>query len=270
MNLATRNSERAMSLAGSAIAALVLMMGFGATAIAQGPERDAAAISALQSAITAMGGANLVGAIQDCILTGSVLYNDGTSKNFNWTIAGGEFRRELDLPNGGTTVFYSGHGSPAWTRNGNPTPLNYHVARASLLPLYLPPYALFQALNNPIYTLRYVGVVQVNGQNALQLHISDDSDHVGTLVTAQEWYFDSVSFLPLQVQFREPSNQNAADYANTAFTFSQFVPTSGVLVPTRISYLQNNAPTKTITISSVTFNSGVSQSVFDPPQGGGQ
>jgi hypothetical protein len=270
-NLAATNSGRAKSVASSAIAVFVLMMGLVATASAatHSPQRDAAAVSTLQSAVTALGGANAIGSIQDCVLAGSVLYGDGTSKNFNWTIAGSEFRRELDFPNGGMSVFFSGHGSPAWTQNGTTSALHYHVARANL-PLYLPPYLLFQELSNSIYTLKYVGVVQLNGKSVVQVHMSDDSDAVGTLVTPQEWYFDPVSFLPLQVQFRQPSNENAADYVNATYAFSQFAPFSGVLVPSTISYSQDNVPNKTITISSVTFNSGVSQNDFNPPQGGGQ
>jgi hypothetical protein len=266
------DSARIKSVATRRLTSFLLVIGLVATASAAAhtPERDAAAISTLQSAITALGGANLVGAIQDCILTGSILYSDGTTKTFNWTIAGVEFRRELDFPSGGTSVFFSGHGSPAWDKNGTTSALNYHVARANLLPLYLPPYALFQELNNSIYTLKYVGVVQLNGKNVVQVHISDDSDAVGTLVTPQEWYFDPVSFLPVEVQFRQPANENAGNYANATFNLSQFAPFSGVLVPSTISYSQDNLPNETITIGTVTFNTGVSPQVFDPPQGGGQ
>lgn len=252
-----------------AIFLLVIGLVVTTSAAAKSPDRDAAAISTLQSAITALGGASVVGSIQDCILTGSILYNDKTSKSFNWTIAGSEFRRELDFPNGGTSVFYSGHGSPAWTQNGTSSALHYHMARANL-PLYLPPYVLFQELNNSVYTLKYVGVVQLNGKKVVQIHVSDDSDVIGALVTPQEWYFDPVSLLPVEVQFRQPSNENAGDYVNATFDFSQFVPVGGVLVPSKVSYYQDNTLNKTITISSVTFNSGVPQSFFDPPQGGGQ
>jgi hypothetical protein len=132
------------------------------------------------------------------------------------------------------------------------------VARANL-PFYLPPYVLFQELNNPIYTLKYVGPVQLNGNQVIQVHISDDSDPVGTQVTPQEWYFDPVSFLPVRVQFREPANEN----------MSQFTLFDAVLAPATISY-SNGVVSETITIGAVTFNSGVSQSVFDPPQGGQQ
>jgi len=253
------------------ICVLVVIVGLlvSASAATHSPERDSAAIGTLQNAITALGGANVISSIQDCILTGSVAYSDGSTKDFNWTIAGVEFRRELDFPNGGSSVFFSGHGSPAWTQNGTTSALNYHMARANL-PLYLPPYVLFQELNNSTYTLKYVGLVQLNGNNVVQVHVSDDSDAVGTLVTPQEWYFDPVSFLPLEVQFRQPSNENAADYVNAAYVFSQFVLTNGVLISSAISYSQDNAPNRTVTIGSVTFNSGVSQNIFNPPQGGGQ
>lgn len=238
-------------------------------AVNNSPQRDTAAISTMQSAITALGGSGVVAGIQDCILTGSILNSDGTTAAFNWTIAGREFRRELDFANGGNTVFYSGHGTPAWTRNGTNSALRFHMIRANP-PLYLPPYILYQELNNAIFTLKYVGAVQLNGKNAIQIHVSDDSDVVGTIVTPQEWYFDPVSFLPLQVQFRQPTNENAADFVNATFVFSQFGTITGILVPSVISYSQDDAPTKTITINSIVFNSGVPPGVFDPPQGGGQ
>jgi hypothetical protein len=86
---------------------LVLGLGAAASAATHSPQRDSAAISTLQSAITALGGSNAVGGIQDCILTGSILNGDGTSKTFNWTIAGNEFRIETTDANGGSNVFLS-------------------------------------------------------------------------------------------------------------------------------------------------------------------
>jgi len=260
---------KSATVRGSTIFVLVVGLGAMASAVANSPERDPAAISTLQSAITALGGSNALAAIQDCILTGSILHSDGTSKDFKWTIAGSEFRQELASANDGTNIFLSGHGSPAWVVNGSTLALNYYVARANP-PRYLPAYVLFQELNNSVFTLKYIGAVQLNGRNVLQVHISDDSDALGTLVTPQEWYFDPVSFLPLRVQFREPPNENASNYVNAAFDMSQYVPFSGVLVPSTILYSQDNAANETITIGTVTFNSGVSPSVFDAPQGGGQ
>jgi len=269
-NLLATNSERAKSLAGSALAVLVLMLGLvaAASAAAHNPERDSAAISTLQSAITALGGSNAVAAIQDCILTGSMLNADGTSNAFNWTMAGNQFRIQVATAKGGTNIFLSGHGSPAWVLNGNTSALNYYIARANL-PFYLPAYVLLQELNNPKYTLRYVGVVALSGQSVVQVHASDDSDPMGTLVTPQEWYFDPISFLPLRVQYREPANENAAKYDTATYDMSQFALVNAVLVPYTISY-SDDSMKEVFSISTVTFNSGVPQSVFDPPQGGGQ
>jgi hypothetical protein len=246
---------------------LVVLIGLVATASASAysPERDAAAISTLQSAIAALGGTNAVTAIQDCILTGSIQNQNGTNTKFTWTIAGSEFRIETTNGSGRTNVFLSGHGSPAWVLNGNTSALNSYVARANL-PFYLPPYVLLQELQNSVYTLKYVGAVQLNGTNVIQVHISDDSDTMGTLVTPQEWYFDSASFLPVRVQVREPANENPSNYSTATYDFSHFVSVNGVLVPYASSF-SDDTTNEVPTITTVTFNSGVSQSVFDPPQG---
>ena len=260
---------RTKSVVGSASIVVFLVMGVAiATAATQSPERDTAAISTLQSAISALGGANAVAAIQDCILTGSILNADGTSKTFNWTIAGNQFLVQTTTANGATNVFVSGHGSPAWITKGSTSALNSYMARANL-PFYLPPYVLFQELSNPIYTLKFVGTVQLNGANVIQIHISDDSDLVGALVTPQEWYFDPVSFLPLRVQFREPSNENGANYVTAAYDLSQFGAVSGVMVPYKISFSDPLA-SEVVAVGTVTFNSGVPQNVFDAPTGGKQ
>lgn len=269
-NLTATYSEKAKSVVGSTIAVLVLMMGLvtAASAVTQSPERDAAAISTLQSAITALGGSNAIAAIQDCILTGSILNQNGKTTNLTWTIAGSEFRSETTTAKGGTNVFLSGHGSPAWIVNGNTLALNAYVARANL-PFYLPSVVILQELQNPAYTLRYIGTVQLNGASVIQIHVSDDSDSVGAMVTPQEWYFDPVSLLPIRVQFREPANEDVTNYSTGTYDMSQFTPVNGVLVPYTISHF-DDMTVEVLSVATVTFNSGVSPSVFDPPQGGKQ
>jgi len=267
-NSEIKYSKNTKFTVGSRIAVLLVgvALSTAASAVAQSPQRDAAALSTLQNAVTALGGSNAVASIQDCILTGSILNADGSTNTFHWTIAGSEFRIETTTANGGTNVFLSGHGAPAWVMNGKPSSLNSYMARANL-PFYLPPYVLVQELNNPIYTVKYVGVVQLNGTNVVQVHVSDDSDAIGTLVTSREWYFDPVSFLPVRVQYREPSNDGPSDYSGATLDMSSFVAFGGVMVPTAIAYAGTSA-TETISVGTVTFNSGVSPDVFDPPQGG--
>lgn len=249
---------------------LLILLAIPTSAIAQQPppQRDASAIRTLQSAIAALGGAPAMASIQDCVLTGTTTPTSGSTKSFTWTIAGSEFRIETN--NGrGTNIFLSGHGSPARISNGTASPLNYHMARAQL-PLYFPGYILFEELSNSQLTLKYVGPVIVNGLKALQVHISDDSDSMGSLVTTQEWYFDPVSLQPLRVEFREPSNDNAADYIDAAYQFSQFQLVNAISVPSQLTYYEGKVQVAAMTIASVTFNSGVPPDVFDAPQGGQQ
>jgi hypothetical protein len=250
---------------------IVLTLSFtvpsGAVSTTPVPIRDAAAISTLQSSIAAMGGSSVAATIQDWTVTGTLAGTVSTqaAKTFTWTGAGTEFRVEVD--SGSTTnVFVSGYGTPGRISNGTSSAINYHVARAAL-PFYLPAFLLQQHLNNTVLTLKYVGATTVNGLAAVQVHVSDDSDAVGSLVTPQEWYFDPVSFLPIHVDFRLPTNENANDYSPASFDFANTQLINGMLVPYQISYSKDGALFETFTVSSVVFNSGVPPVTFDPPQG---
>ena len=231
---------------------------------------DAAAISVLQSSLSAMGGTSAWNSIQDWVITGSVSSNASAQTNatFTWKGAGNEFRFEID-GNQTTNIFVSGHGAPARVVNGTSTPINYHVARANAA-YHLPGFRLLQELNNSQLNIRYIGAATVQGRPAIQVHVSDDSDSIGSLVTPHDWYFEPVSFLPLRVTVRLPTNENAGDYLNGAFDFAQFQSVSGVLVPFQVSLSKDYAPQKVFAVSSTIFNSGVPSSAFDTPNGGGQ
>ena len=166
-------------------------------------------------------------------------------------------------------MFLSGHGYPVWLLNGNTLVLKSYMARSNQ-PRYLPAYVLLQELNSPTYTLQYVEEITLAGQPVLHLHISDDSDPVAAVISPQEWYFSSDSFLPARVQFRAPSNEDPTKYVNVTFDMLQYRAVSDLLVPSTISYAQDDALPATISIEAVAFNSGVSQAEFDPPQGGQQ
>jgi hypothetical protein len=235
-----------------------------------GPVRDASAIAVLQNSETAMGGLGSWQSIQDWTMTGtaSVTGSGQPPSNFSWIGAGAEFRLEADTSNL-QNIFLSGHGSPSWMSNGTVKSLNTFVSRATP-PFYLPGVRLLQELGNQQLTIQYVGSATVHGTAAIQIHVSDDSDSQGSLVTPHEWFFDAASFLPLQVQFRLPPNEDPSSYINGIQDFWQFQMTNGVLVPSQISLARGSDSSKTFAVNSVTFNSGVPQSTFDAPQGGGQ
>jgi len=234
-----------------------------------GPERDAAALAAMESSIVAMGGANEWAAIQDWTITGQVSTSgSGQQANFSWIGSGVEFHIETDS-NSSSSIFLSGHGSPARIINGTVFNLNYFMDRANP-PLYLPGVCLTQELSNQKLTIQYLGTTTVNGIPAVQVQVTDNSDAQGSLVTPHSWYFNAATYLPLQVTLRLPPNENPSNYTNGSFTFGQFATANGLLVPSQVTLANGNLSTKAFSIASAAFNTGVPQSEFNPPQGGGQ
>jgi hypothetical protein len=237
---------------------------------AQPPVRDQQALKIVEAAINNLGATNSASTIQDCMLIGTSESDSDPSlrKEFTWTIAGNEFRFEVQSAKG-NGFFVSGHGTPANTFNGKVSRINYHVARANL-PYYLPGLLLSRELANPNFAVKYVGTANVSGRQTVQVHLSDGTDKIATLVTPQEWYFDLGSGLPLRVEFHIPANENAADFVKGTYDFSDYRSVNGMLTPFRVSFSQDPHPLRVITFNSVTFNVGVSPTLFDAPTGLGR
>jgi hypothetical protein len=215
-----------------------------------------------------MGGSAAWGAIQDWTITGTVSVNGSQTATFSWIGAGVEFC--LQTTTGGTVnQFLSGHGSPARINGGTVNSLNYFVSRANP-PLYMPGVEFTQDLANSVLTIQYIGAATTHGVPSVQVHVSDDSDATGSLVTPHDWFFDATTFMPLEVQFRIPPNEDASAYINGTLDFWQFQTVDGLVVPSQSSLTTDGGATKSFAIGTPTFNSGVPSSTFDPPQGGGQ
>jgi hypothetical protein len=229
--------------------------------------RDDQALKILEVAIGSLGAANSVNTVHDCVLTGTSESdsNPNLGREFTWTIAEDEFRFDVKSAKG-TGFFVSGHGTPANMSNGKLSRVNYHVAKGNV-PYYLPGLLLSREITNPSFGVTYVGLADIGGRQAAHVHLGDLSNKLASLVTPQEWYFDLSSGLPLRVEFRIPPNENAADFIKGTYDFSDFRSVGGMLTPFQISFSEGYLPLRVIHFNSVTFNVGVSQSVFDAPQG---
>ena len=226
--------------------------------------RDATAVSLLQQSITAMGGAPSIAAITGCTTIATIQAVDATGvtvsqKQAMWIFSGSEIKDQVT--DGSTThVLVSGHG------NGKSSdlqqPIRRHVILAQI-PFHLPAYVLSSDFLNANYSIIYVGSVSFNGQSALKVHLSNDSTPVSSVISYQDWFFDPNTYLPLRVEFRLPSNENAADYEEGAFNFSQFGTVSGVYTPMQIDSFMDGQLTSHIAIVSHVFNPQVSASIFD-------
>jgi hypothetical protein len=235
------------------------------------PTRDPQAIAVVQSAIAALGGVSTVVAITDTTVTGTepdISNPGGPPVPFTWQTAGVEFCATTQNSIGVYTAL-SGHGVPAQLKNGNWIPLPPYVSRAELA-FYLPALVLFGEIQNVNYTLQYIGPGTVDGNAAIHVHVADNSDATGQLVTAQEWYFDPTSFLPVRVEYAIPDERNVNNSIPASMEFSNYENVSGLAVPFQITIQASDLLLLTANVTSVVFNSGLSASTFDPPVAGAQ
>lgn len=236
----------------------------------QAPTRDQQAMKIVQAAISNMGAVNSATAIQDCVLTGTSESdsNPDLRKEFTWTIAGNEFRFEVQSAKG-TGFFVSGYGAPTNVLNGKVSTLQSYVGRANL-PYYLPAFLLSKELANPNYSIQYIGGTTINGRQAIQVHLSDRSDQIASWISPQDWYFDANSTIPLRVEFRVPPNESLVKWVKGTYDFYDFRSVNGLLTPFQISFAMEHLPSQTIKFTSITFNVGVLKSIFDAPTEVGQ
>lgn len=231
-------------------------------------ERDADAIAVLQRAVSLMGGGAIPQA-RDCVAEGTIEAVPGgwlTSGSFVWKDSGAEFRYE-NLSSSGRATLVSGRGRPTVLRADGFKRYNAHVSEAKIAP-HLAALVLYRALSDERYKLVFLGEEVLNGTRVLRIRASLEKDEVSAVTTVQDWLLDAVSGLPVRVEHRLPSNQNALDYLPAALEFSNFQYVSGVAVPARISFYHGGQYSGVATLNSVVFNAGINSSEFDAPAGG--
>jgi hypothetical protein len=236
-------------------------------------QRDPQAVAVIQQAFAAMGGQAAIAQIQTVLAQGAIGPTQGSDirgGNFTWkdqfSPQGHEFRSEFQS-GGQTEVFASGHGTPGWMHHGHVKTFTPHVANAEL-PIHLPAVILATRLANPNYSMTLAGQTQLNGQPAIRVHFTIDSDIVQETLGVEDWFFDPASGLPLRIEYRVPDTFDALKFVPAAAEYSNFQTVQGVAVPFRIIGYEDGSPRSIVTVSSVTINSQIVSSDFDLAGGG--
>jgi hypothetical protein len=220
-------------------------------------------VTAIQFAISALGGGSALAQISDCTVLGTFPSNDGTA-NFTWQTEGNDFNYSSQTSST-TRTLVSGHGNPADITNENVLPIGAYTIRADL-PYHIPGLVLYNELQNNSYSIIYIGQEQQNGVNVVHVQTVDQSDLLGSNLTPQDWYLDSNNYLPVSVSYRIPDEIDSSSYANGSMSFNAFTQVNNVLVPFGLS-TSVVGNTRAITISSFVFNTGIPPSTFDVPGG---
>jgi hypothetical protein len=236
----------------------------------EAPRRDSSAIAFLsQAASVASGGVDL-GSIQDFAASGTITHFWGDSpKEGQLAVKSrglSQFRLNSVLPEGiWSFIVDNGAGEIAFP-NGRATAIAYHNHMNSGS-LTWPILKVNAALQDHTATVIDMGLVRLGSGQAQQIRIQENfpSDPTGLFskLTIRDYFFDSSSFLLLRVRdIEHPDNDAKNGALEHTVDFANYQAVNGMLVPFSISEKVGGQQTWQIQLSSITFNTGLSDSDF--------
>lgn len=226
--------------------------------------RDAEAIATVNKAISALGGAGAISRISDLTLTGTM---DGpensTLKNgtFLWKISGGEVRTEANGSQGASVVV-SGHGRPAYTRDGQAYRLPAYMSR-SRVSFQCPGALLLEHLQNDLATIEMIHDPDSAHTPGVRLRTSLISDPKGLGRPPLQWTFDPATGLPVHLEYWIVVSAMPYQRAKVAIDMASYRNYSGVLLPSVFATYTNGGLEGTFHVASAVANQRLANEEFD-------
>lgn len=236
-------------------------------------QRDTQAIAVITKALNAAGGLNTLTAIQDFTASGTVAYNWGDSPvQGNVTVKGRglmQFRLDATLPEGVHSWVMNNGSALEKHQDSTITPLPFPLTQRPANSTF-PFFRILSALQDTSWSISSVETVEYSGQKAyditLQRVYTRGSDPSGfkSRATKADFVIDPNTFLVLSVRDRAYSRDGDPGDAPHEMQFSNYHSFNGVLVPSSITELIGGQQTVTIQLNQFTFNSGLTDSDFEP------
>lgn len=227
--------------------------------------RDARAVGILQKSVAAMA----LTVPSDSTAEGNLTIVEGSTDeagSISFQTLGTDYTSEIiSLPEGDRTVVYAK--GDAKEINGTQTvhpPLQLIVIdQCADFPLPL----LSAMLINTDEAFRYVGEETLNGESVEHIQTwrtfatKPKLQELGPFGLRDIW-IDSTSGLPLKIAYSRQAGGGAVPAVPITVTFSDYKNVNGVLYPFQIEKTFNGMPWQTISIQSVAFNTGLTESQF--------
>lgn len=252
-------------------AALIFTIFVSACVVAQQkPERDPSAIMFLSQAVSAAGGRDNLGSIQDFTATGQITHywhNKPEVGQLTVKAKGArQFRLDSNVSEGTWSLIVNGGVGEVVTPGGRLTQLPRQNTLNSGS-LTLPILELNAALQDETTTVIDKGLIQLGNGQAHQIHVQKnpkgDPTGIFSRLSQRDYFFVPSSLALVRVQdFKHPDN-DAVDGALThVLDFGSFRAVNGVLVPFSVSEKIAGQQTFQIQLNSIEFNTGLSDSDF--------
>jgi hypothetical protein len=233
----------------------------------QAPQRDAQAVALLQQAIAAMATSTPA----DSSATGTVTVVEGSTTQTGsiqiLTLGTTQTSETLNITNGQRSIIYS---------NGDA--LETNATQSSNPPLQLIvtdqcpdfPLPLLQALlTNSDEAIKYVATETLNGQSVQHIQVWNTFNSQPNLqnlalapFSTRDIWFSSSSGLPVKIAYARRAGGGSVPSIPVEIFFSNYTNVNGILYPFQVNKSLNGTPWATITISSVSFNTGLTASQF--------
>ena len=227
-------------------------------------QKDPQALAILQGAFAAMGGS----VPSDSTANGTVTTVAGSRTESGSAIiltrGVNQTSEQIQTPHGFTLVYSKGQASQLI--NSVTTPLSFELA-ASSRSLSFPLPQIAAVLNNPDSGYLYVGLESLNG---LQVHHLRYWNSFNTQprfqflaeFTLMDIWVDAVSSLPQRMSQIQRAGRGSEPRIQLDTYLSNYQKVSGVLYPFSVQKSVNGSPWLTITITSVTLNTGLTDASF--------
>ena len=237
-----------------------------ASASSQPPVRDPQAFALLQASATAMAASTP----SDSVATGSVTLVAGSSTDQGTirilTKGNAETAVQVQTTSGSSwAVTYSN--ALASRTDGTTTKSLYLEQAASSRCIYFPYPVIADLLTNPDAAFTYVGL-ETSGQGSLQ-HIqawntfnSNPPFQFLASFTVMDIWLDATSGLPREISFIHRDGGGSAPKIPITVFYSNYQNANGALYPYLIQQTVNGTLWATVTIQSVIFNAGLSDTNF--------
>lgn len=230
------------------------------------PTRDPQALSLLEASIKTMGGATPA----DSTATGTVTQTIGAESQQGTiqllTKGTNQSSEAINLPNfTQTTAFASWMGSQA-TGSAAPQDISAQLAASSQTAIFPLP-LIAGAVANADESFQYLGVETIGARSAQHIRIWNTFASKTRLqflaaLTSRDIWLDAVSNFPIKISFTQQSAIGAVPKLLIELVFSNYTQSSGIAYPEQIAKSINGTPYLTISIQSMVFNTGLTDSNF--------
>lgn len=228
-------------------------------------QRDPTAIALVQESVAAM--ATTVPS--DSSATGTITVVEGSTTQSGTisiqTLGTGETSETINLSSGQRAVIYSNGDAKEinGTQTVNPVLELMVTDQCADFPLPL----LLDALNNPDEAFQYVGQETLSAASVQHLKVWNTFSSKPRMqklasLSARDIWLDATSNLPVKIAYIRQPGEGAVPSVRMEIFFSNYTNVNGVQYPFQINKSFNGTPWQTITIQSVSFNTGLTSSQF--------